>query len=175
MADYLTTDTELTSIADAIRTKGGTSASLAYPAGFISAINAIKSGLEYEEGTYTATATKSSGYLEIRWANSHSKKPCFTLIADTTASASVANCLVFSIEFDAVMLLGDKYYSGTSQKAGKAITDTRNSSNNSTSTSTVESGTSPTVTSTSSYFRLSTNSQRQIISGRTYKWIAIWK
>ena len=41
MADYLTTDTELTSIANAIRTKGGTSASLVYPTGFVSAINAI--------------------------------------------------------------------------------------------------------------------------------------
>lgn len=38
MADYLTTDTELTSIANAIRTKGMTSAPLAYPDEFIGAI-----------------------------------------------------------------------------------------------------------------------------------------
>lgn len=38
---YITTDTELTSIANAIRTKGGTSASLTYPDGFVSAIEAI--------------------------------------------------------------------------------------------------------------------------------------
>lgn len=44
MADYLTTDTELTSVANAIRTKGGTSASLVYPAGFVSAIEAIPTG-----------------------------------------------------------------------------------------------------------------------------------
>ena len=44
MADYLTTDTELTSIANAIRTKGETSASLIYPSGFISAIEAIQTG-----------------------------------------------------------------------------------------------------------------------------------
>ena len=44
MATYLTTDTELTSIANAIRTKGGTSASLTYPAGFVSAIQAIPTG-----------------------------------------------------------------------------------------------------------------------------------
>lgn len=41
MANYIVTDTELTSIANAIRTKGGTSASLTYPDGFISAISAI--------------------------------------------------------------------------------------------------------------------------------------
>lgn len=44
MADYLTTDTELTSIADAIRAKGGTSESLTYPAGYVSAIEAIPTG-----------------------------------------------------------------------------------------------------------------------------------
>ena len=42
--DYLTTDTELTGIADAIRTKGGTSAPLVYPSGFVSAIQAIPTG-----------------------------------------------------------------------------------------------------------------------------------
>jgi hypothetical protein len=42
--DYKTTDTELTSIANAIRTKGGTSASLVYPTGFVSAINDISTG-----------------------------------------------------------------------------------------------------------------------------------
>ena len=44
MSDYLVTDTELTSIADAIRTKGGTSASLTFPSAFVSAINNIPTG-----------------------------------------------------------------------------------------------------------------------------------
>lgn len=44
MADYLTTDTELASVANAIRTKGGTSSPLVYPTGFVSAINAIPTG-----------------------------------------------------------------------------------------------------------------------------------
>ena len=44
MANYLTTDTELTSIANAIRTKGGTSDTLSYPTGFINAINNISTG-----------------------------------------------------------------------------------------------------------------------------------
>lgn len=41
MTDYLTTDTELTSVANAIRTKGDTSEQLTYPAGFVSAIEAL--------------------------------------------------------------------------------------------------------------------------------------
>lgn len=44
MANYLTTDTELESVANAIRTAGGTSADLAYPAGFLTAIASLSGG-----------------------------------------------------------------------------------------------------------------------------------
>lgn len=44
MADYKVTDTELTSIANAIRTKGGTQALLEFPTDFVSAINEISTG-----------------------------------------------------------------------------------------------------------------------------------
>lgn len=54
--DYLTTTSEITSIADAIRTKGGTSASLVYPTGFVTAIQNLPSG-----GS-TPTQTKSVSY-----------------------------------------------------------------------------------------------------------------
>ena len=41
---YLTTDTELTGVADAIRERGGTSESLEYPDGFVSASRSIPAG-----------------------------------------------------------------------------------------------------------------------------------
>ena len=44
MANYVVSDTSLGSVADAIRTKGGTSAPLEYPQGFIDAIDAISGG-----------------------------------------------------------------------------------------------------------------------------------
>ena len=44
MADYRATSTEFTAVADAIRTKGGTSAQLTWPNGFVSAVNAIPTG-----------------------------------------------------------------------------------------------------------------------------------
>lgn len=44
MSNYLVTDTELTSVANAIRTKGETSSPLSFPSGFISAINDISGG-----------------------------------------------------------------------------------------------------------------------------------
>lgn len=64
MANYLTTDTELTSVANAIRTKGGTNALLTWPNGFVDAISNISTGggtVENAETLYTAnTGTKYS-------------------------------------------------------------------------------------------------------------------
>lgn len=64
---YLTTDVELTSIANAIRAKVGTSAPLEYPDGFVSAIENIPSGGEnvasnivYVDYEYTHTETSSA-------------------------------------------------------------------------------------------------------------------
>jgi hypothetical protein len=72
MADYLVTDTELTSIANAIRTKGGTSASLSFPTGFVSAINAISGGGATlgtksitTNGTYNAEDDNLDGYSSV--------------------------------------------------------------------------------------------------------------
>ena len=42
--EYAVNSADLTSVADAIRTKGGTAEPLAFPAGFVSAIQAITSG-----------------------------------------------------------------------------------------------------------------------------------
>lgn len=44
MSNYIVDSADLTSVANAIRTKGGTSAQLAFPADFVSAIAAIPSG-----------------------------------------------------------------------------------------------------------------------------------
>lgn len=51
MSNYIVSDSDLTSVANAIRTKGGTSAQLAFPAGFVSAIGDIPTG---GSGDYTA-------------------------------------------------------------------------------------------------------------------------
>ena len=45
MAEFLTFETDLTAVANAIRAKGGTSAQLVYPSGFVSAIQAIQTGI----------------------------------------------------------------------------------------------------------------------------------
>ena len=65
MTDYLTNDVDLKKVADAIRTKGGTSAALSYPDEYVSAINAITTGTELKIVVSTpsgaaVTATKGS-------------------------------------------------------------------------------------------------------------------
>ena len=44
MAEYLVNSEDLTTVADAIRAKGGTDEQLAFPAGFVSAVQAIAAG-----------------------------------------------------------------------------------------------------------------------------------
>ena len=62
-------DTSLASVADAIRSKGGTSDALVFPDGFVSAISAIPTGgggttdlfYSWDEETLTLTVTEVSG------------------------------------------------------------------------------------------------------------------
>jgi len=65
MAEYLTNTTDLTSVANAIRTKGGTTELLTYPDGFVAAIQAIQTGVPLQiavatNAGATVTATKGS-------------------------------------------------------------------------------------------------------------------
>ncbi len=70
LVDSTQLDSDLTSVANAIRTKGGTSALLAFPADFVSAINAISGGggtVQYKllkSGSYTK-ADAAAGTLNI--------------------------------------------------------------------------------------------------------------
>jgi hypothetical protein len=68
---YLTNDIDLASVANAIRTKGNIGASLAYPTGYVNAINALPTGTlqSYKSAIYTspgtATILPDSGYVGI--------------------------------------------------------------------------------------------------------------
>ena len=65
VVDSASLDSKLTQVADAIRTKGNTSADLQFPSGFVSAIQAIQTGTELQiivsvTSGATVTATKGS-------------------------------------------------------------------------------------------------------------------
>ena len=68
MAEYLTNTTDLTLVADAIRTKGGTTELLTYPDEFVTAIQAIQTGTELQiivDVTSGATVTATKGSLSV--------------------------------------------------------------------------------------------------------------
>lgn len=71
MADYKVTDTELTSVANKIRTKGGTQEQLEWPTGYMSAIDAISESATLvtksitQNGTYDPADDNADGYSEI--------------------------------------------------------------------------------------------------------------
>ena len=68
MAEYLTNTTDLTLVADAIRTKGGTTELLTYPDEFVTAIQAIQTGTELQiivTVTSGATVTATKGSLSV--------------------------------------------------------------------------------------------------------------
>lgn len=73
LVDSTQLDADLTSVANAIRTKGGTSAQLAFPAGFVSAVQDIPTGTTptlitktiTENGTYDAEDDNADGYSEV--------------------------------------------------------------------------------------------------------------
>lgn len=61
LVDSTQIDADLTSVANAIRTKGGTSAQLAFPSGFVDAIDAIETG----GGGWTADQIASLGITSL--------------------------------------------------------------------------------------------------------------
>lgn len=93
MAEYKTNDTELGSIASAIRTKGGTTASLVYPQDFVSAINAISTGGGggSTPNLQAKTVTSSTATQTIRPDTPYDGLSKVTVNAYTTTSKTVTS------------------------------------------------------------------------------------
>lgn len=83
--DSAVLDTDLASIADAIRSKGGTSASLAFPAGFVNAISAIKTGIT---PTGTKTITENGTHDVTNYANAQVNVKGLNAVVFTSTLAS---------------------------------------------------------------------------------------
>lgn len=96
MANYLTTDTDLTAVANAIRAKGGTSAQLAFPNGFISAVEAIETAQWTEQTVSTAGAVTQalSPYVIYHFTGSLTS---LTVTLTAAASGQIAH---YHFDFD---------------------------------------------------------------------------
>lgn len=91
MAEYLINATDLTKVASAIREKGGTSASLVYPTGFVSAIQAIQTGasLQIIVTTSAGVAVKAMKDSKTVSGTADASGNC-TLTVDETGTWRVA-------------------------------------------------------------------------------------
>lgn len=130
LVDSTQLDADLTSVADAIRTKGGTSAQLAFPADFVSAINAISGGgggLEHV-AQYTTTAdakTTGTGGNTLDFWNSYmqpnvgtsEKVVLFAIVTNNTATGGYARVcfLLKSPDLVGSMKLVRTYFRSDSQ------------------------------------------------------------
>ena len=61
--EYIATDEDLGAVADAIRAKGGTSAPLSFPSGFVDAIEDISGGTDVSDTTATAGDVRTGKYF----------------------------------------------------------------------------------------------------------------
>lgn len=92
MAEYLTTDTDLASVANAIRTKGGTSNPLTFPAGFVSAIEAIPTG---GGGSAVSFSISAAGDAVIYYVDDSGTpiESSFMIAGGTVSSSGLENSL----------------------------------------------------------------------------------
>ena len=89
--DYKVKGADLSSVADAIRTKGGTSASLSFPDGFVEAIGNISGGgggLKHESGTFTCPDSGTT--YTLNFENTYSKYVIIIEATETTKAAIIA-------------------------------------------------------------------------------------
>lgn len=116
LVDSTQLDADLTSVANAIRTKGGTSAQLAFPTGFVSAVQAIPTGgggsnTPVAEATITSvTVTSSNRSFDVTLSRAITKgiilfEPDAStkadIYADTTTTYYIVSLLaMFPVQFE---------------------------------------------------------------------------
>lgn len=184
MAKCFVDDTSLTSIAEAIRTKGGTTDQLVFPAGFISAIEAIEAGggfdfggtaIEFASGSFTPSEQttcknmfSSSNKLDILLNNTsgvYKERGRWFVIWDSTPDTtkdSTASDIYYDAAKNQILAAFNFYvYSSNNREAGAYIY--RNSSS---------------ITGGYGYWFgdynhiYSTDDTRFFAAGRTYQWVA---
>lgn len=132
------------------------------------------SGLEYEEGTYTAT---EDSLPTINFANSHTKEPSIVVFMKTNTSETMPNnCGTFFAHFKVDDFFGSGLQTGVSLFRNNIYVQAHTSGSGSTSLNAAinTDNTNPIITSSSfkPYFSSTTYVCK---TGETYKWIAIWK
>lgn len=128
-------------------------------------------GLEYEEGTYTAASDSNP---TITFSNSHNTAPIFVIFVDSTGNAQTTSnrgtvCVLGNV--GAVVSGGVPYGGGTADGIYSAL---YRGSSSDTGAGGNRSPISTNLTS-SNFTPFFGTSARTCQSGRTYKWIAVWR
>lgn len=125
LVDSTQLNSDLTSVANAIRTKGGTSASLAFPADFITAINAISGGggIQHKTGTFTPTTSPGNNTnVEITTISAIGFTPKIFVLypSDLSDVSGVQYAEIFCLYFEAVSIRLSSRYTNTTNTLGTA-------------------------------------------------------
>lgn len=100
LVDSTQLDADLTSVANAIRTKGGTSASLAFPSGFVSAIADIPSGGGgWTEITAASSASNAMTCFILLFPNATIGNMCYAQITNKAQSSYVNNQFIAMLQY----------------------------------------------------------------------------
>lgn len=109
--EYLVNSADLTSVANAIRTKGETSAQLVFPSGFMSAIENIKGGAELNFEVVGGTTKPSNPKPNTIWVNTSTAITSWAFSADEP-TAPVSG-MVWIISYP----MGDVYFNALQDDA----------------------------------------------------------
>lgn len=148
-------------------------------------VAAATAGLVTETGTYTPS--NNTAKPTISFANSHTNPPAIIVMTDTSSASGItsnSNTAFMLIDFERLNGAGYPYSTSATRYALAAYI--YRTSNGSTLGSTqIQYGSDNTGSSSTGYYRYwatasafypySNSSSRYWRSGRTYKWIAIWK
>lgn len=91
MANYVVSDTNLSAVANAIRTKSGTSAQLSFPDGFVSAIGAIPAMTLLQTTSLGAVSTSSTTAVDMGKTVSVSNINAYDALLVETSVDTVVN------------------------------------------------------------------------------------
>lgn len=113
LVDSTQLNSDLTSVANAIRTKGGTQGQLAFPSGFVTAIQNIPTGGGSGMQVGTATATPASAGSSIQFTGLSGEPTSFSVISAADLATGAAPYKVNAVVFDGTNVIG-QYITNTS-------------------------------------------------------------
>lgn len=127
LVDSAQLDADLTSVADAIRAKGGTDAQLAFPAGFVSAVQAISTGgggngiisQDVMTATEGLTIYELLNAVEVKasYKNSLFLMGCYDDVAPDKGDYTISNYFIWH-SGQTIIVSGDTYKNGKVSFAG---------------------------------------------------------